>query len=203
MTETAVPYLSVSDLFLVCFTRKLNSSCPNGPVHETINYSDTKHFDETLLLQDLENLPWFLIESSANAYEALDKFTPLFLSVLEKHAPKKSRRVKHEIQSNWINPEIVQAIKTRNIRKIKILNNTKYGETVKSLINQSKTNYLSETISNNHNNPRQLWRNLHDKTGKRKNHKTAFINDEFGNTILDLEITANTFNKFFTSIYDK
>ena len=40
-------------------------------------------------------------------------------------------------------------------------------------------------------------------TGKRKNHKTASINDKFGNTILDPEITANTFSKFFTSIYEQ
>ena len=59
VTEIAVPYLSVSDHFPVCFTQKKHSSCPNGPVHKTINYRDTKHFDETLFLQDLKNLPWF------------------------------------------------------------------------------------------------------------------------------------------------
>ena len=67
----------------------MKSSCPNGPVHKTINYRDTKYFDETLFLQDLQNLPWFLIESSADANEASDIFTMLFLSVLENHAQKK------------------------------------------------------------------------------------------------------------------
>ena len=200
VTETAVPYLSVSDHFPVCFTRKMNSSCPNGPVHKTIDYRDTKQFDEILFLQDLENLPWFLIESSANANEAYDIFTTLFLSVLEKHASKKSCRVKHEIQTNWINPEILLAIKTRD-KYNKDKNTEQYKiwrYKGKSLINQSKTDYFSETINNNHNNPRQLWRNLHDITEKRKDHMTAFINDEFGNTILDTEITANTSNKFFS-----
>ena len=116
---------------------------------------------------------------------------------------KKSGRVKHEVQPNWINPEILQAIKTRDKHK-KDKNTEQYKiwqNKVKSLLNQSKTDYFSETINNNHNNPRQLWCNLHDITGKRQDHKTAFINDVFGNTILDPEITANTFNTFFTSIY--
>lgn len=114
-------------------------------------------------------------------------------------------RVKHEIQPNWINPEILQAIKTRDKNK-KDKNTEQYKiwrNKVKSFINHSKTDYFSETINNNHNNPRQLWRNLHDITEKRKDHQTAFINDEFGNTILDPEITANTFIKFFTSIYEQ
>ena len=203
MTETAVPQLSVSDHSPICFTPRMNTSCPNGHVHKTINYRDTKHFDEILFLQDLENLPWFLTESSADASEALDIFTTLFLSVLEKHAPKKSRRVKHEVQPSWINPDISQAIKTRD--KYKKDKNTEqykiWQNKVISLINHSKTDYFSETINNYYNNPRQLWRNLHDITGKRKDQQTAFINDEFGNTILDPEITANTFIKY--SIYEQ
>ena len=108
LTETAVPYLSVSAHFPVCFSRKMNSSCPTGPVHKTINYRDTKYFDETLFLQNLENSPWFLIESSVDANEALDIFTTLFLSDLETHVPKK-----HAVQPKWINPESLQAIKPR------------------------------------------------------------------------------------------
>ena len=83
VSETVVPYmyLSVSDHFPVYFTWKMNSACPNDPVRKTINYRDTKHFDETLFLQDLENCPWFLAEISADANEALDISTSLFLSV--------------------------------------------------------------------------------------------------------------------------
>lgn len=74
---------------------------------------------------------------------------------------------------------------------------------VKFLIQQAKTEFYSLTINNNHDNPRQLWQNLHDITGKSKNYHTAFINDDFGNTISDPEIAANTFNNFFTSVYEQ
>ena len=205
VSENAVPNFCLSDQFPVCFTRKMNSSCPNGPIHKTINYRDTKKFDETLFLQDLENRPWFMVNSSTDANEALEIFTTLFMSALQSHAPKKSRRVKHHVQPNWINPQILQAIKTRDKhKKDKNIEQYKHWRNkVKSLINQSKTDYFSETINNNHNNPRQLWKNLHDITGKRKDHQTAFINDDSGNTIFDPEITVNTFNRFFTSMYEQ
>ena len=170
VSENAVPNFCLSDHYPVCFTRKMNSSYPNGPVHKTINYRDTKYFDETLFLQDLENKPWFLVNHSADVNEALDIFTTLFTSVLQSHTPKKCRRVKHQVQPNWINPEILRAIKARDKYK-KDKNNQQFKlwrNKVKSLINHSKKNYFSETINNNHDNPRQLWKNLHDITGKKK-----------------------------------
>ena len=82
----------LSDHYPVCFTRKIYSSYPKGPVHKTINYRDTEYFDETLFLQDIENKPWFLVDHSADVNESLDIFTTLFTSVLQFHAPKNVKR---------------------------------------------------------------------------------------------------------------
>ena len=87
VSENAVPNFCLSDHFPVCFTRKMNSSCPNGPIHKTINYRDTKFIDEAVFLKDLENRPWFLVNSSTDANEALEIFTTLFMSALQFHAP--------------------------------------------------------------------------------------------------------------------
>ena len=53
VSENAVPNFCLSDHFPVCFTRKMNSSCPNGSIHKTMNYRDTKnlmklYFSKTL-----------------------------------------------------------------------------------------------------------------------------------------------------------
>lgn len=90
ITETKVPHFAVSDHYPVCFTRKTSTSYSSGPVHKSINYRDTRNFDEALFLQDLENLPWFMIYDSDNANSALDIFISLFNSVLNKHALKKA-----------------------------------------------------------------------------------------------------------------
>ncbi|MEW8547323.1 MAG: endonuclease/exonuclease/phosphatase family protein, partial [Candidatus Thiodiazotropha sp.] len=110
ITETKVPHFALSDHYPICFTRKTSSSCPSGPVHKFINYRDTKNFDETLFLQDLDNLTWFMIYEADTATNALDIFVSLFNSVLNKHALKKSRRVKNAVQPNWMNSEILSAM---------------------------------------------------------------------------------------------
>ena len=94
----------------------------------------------------------------------------LFHAILNKHAPKKSRRVKQAVQPHWINSEILDAMqkhykyqKENNIEQRNICRNK-----VKSLIKLAKTQFYSETINNNHKNPRQLRKNLHEITGKSK-----------------------------------
>ena len=74
---------------------------------------------------------------------------------------------------------------------------------MKSLIHKSKINYYSETINNNHKNPKQLWQNLHDVTSKSVSHSTNFFDDENGKPILDPEAIANRFNDHFTSVHKK
>ena len=135
---------------------------------------------------------------------ALDLFETLFQSVMNSHAPKKIRRVKRVLQPNWITADILEAIKTRD--KLKGENTEQYRHwrnKVKTLIQKAKTDFYSDTINNNQENPKQLWKNLHDLSGKSKNHQTSFINDESGNPIVDPEIAANTFNTFFTSVFEK
>ena len=59
------------------------------------------------------------------------------------------------------------------------------------------------TINNNHKNPKQLWQNLHDITGKSVKQSTNFIDDEDGIPIVDPEAIANRFNDHFTSLHEK
>ena len=138
-----------------------------------------------------------------NASDALDYFTNLFNSVLNKHAPKKKQRVKKSKQPNWINPEILSAIKKRDsFHKDKNMEQyCLWRNKVKTLIQSSKSNFYSESISNNHNNPKQLWQNLHDVTNLSTKQQISFINDENGNPMLDPDDTANKFNNFFTSLH--
>ena len=204
ITEHTVPHYSISDHFPICITRKMNNICESGPVHNSISYRDTRHLDEQQFLIDMENLPWFMIFEADDPNVALDLFETLFQSVMNSHAPKKIRRVKRVLQPNWITADILEAIKTRD--KLKGENTEQYRHwrnKVKTLIQKEKTDFYSDTINTNQENPRQLWKNLHDLTGKSKNHQTSFINDESGNPIVDPEIAANTFNTFFTSVFEK
>ena len=84
-------------------------------------------------------------------------------------------------------------------------NNSQYAlwrNRVKALIRNAKTRLYSESINTN-SNPRHLWKNLNDMTGKSTQSCTNFINDEDGSPILDPKLCANTFDNFFTSIHTK
>ena len=109
--------LAISDHYPVCNTRKLSKSFNKGPVHKFITYRDTKWFNETNFLYDLENQPWSVIDIFDDASDALDFFMGIFKSVLSNHAPKKQRRVKRQKQPNWVTNDILQARKMREIFK--------------------------------------------------------------------------------------
>lgn len=86
-----------------------------------------------------------------DASNALDFFTDIFNSVLSIHAPKKKRRAKRQTQPNWMNNDILHAMKNRdqyhqskNTEQYKIWRNK-----VKCLIQNSKTKFYSDNINNN------------------------------------------------------
>ena len=126
ITEHTVPHYSISDHFPICVTRKLNNTCESGPLHNSISYRDTRHLDEQQFLLDMENLPWFMIFEAEDPNVALDLFETFFQSVMNSHAPKKNRRVKRTLKPNWINADILDAIKTHD--KLKGNNTEQYRQ---------------------------------------------------------------------------
>ena len=73
----------------------------------------------------------------------------------------------------------------------------------KTLISNSKTQYFTKNINENKKNPKQLWKNLHELTNKSKEPQTPSIVSQQGEPILGPEETANSFNDFFTSVFQQ
>ena len=202
--NVTVPIYSISDHFPVCLSRKITKDFDKGPVHKFISYRDTKSFSEPAFVLDLEGQDWSVIDTCDNANDALDYFLVIFTKVLSKHAPEKKKRVKRSKQPNWMTNDISNAIKTRDRYKLKNTEQYRFWRNkTKSLIHNSKINYYTETINNKHKNPKQLWQNLHDITGKSVKQSIIFINDENGIPISDPEAIANRFNDHFTSVHEK
>ena len=109
-----VPIYAISDHFPVCLTRKITKDFDKGHVDKFISYRDTKSFDESAVVSDLDNQPWSVIDIFDNANDALDYFLTLFKSVLSKHAPEKKKRLKKEKQPNWMTKYISNAIRKRD-----------------------------------------------------------------------------------------
>ena len=61
---------------------------------------------------------WSNIESYGNVDNILDAWYSLFISVIDKHAPIKTHRIKNEIQPEWVTADILDKIKQRdNLKK--------------------------------------------------------------------------------------
>jgi len=208
ITDINVPVLSLSDHYPVCFTRKANAKTKlkQGSSHHKISYRALANFDETNFLEELKVQPWSDIERHNDPDDGLNLFIKLFSNVLNSHAPIKQKRVKRIQQPDWFNNNISFAIKQRDYAK-KVNNSQQYKfwrQKVKSTVTKSKKNFYNETINENKRDPKKLWKNLKDLTGKNATQsQNHFINDDHGNPIMDHQETAETFNNFFCNIFQR
>ncbi len=95
------------------FTRKIHGRVPQSK-HHTITYRSFKDFDETSFLNDLTSVPWNIVRLFEEPNDMVDTWSTLFLDVVNKQVPLKQHRVKRENQPQWLTPEIIDAIKSRD-----------------------------------------------------------------------------------------
>lgn len=200
-----VPSYSISDHYPVCITRKTYSNSTRGPVHKTISYRSLNHFNESKFLDDMSKQPWEIINDVEDLDIAVEKFIHLFKSVMDIHAPLRSKRVKRNNQPGWMNNEILGAIKMREFyhKKSDVANYKIWRQTVKRLILHSKQKFYQESINSNSKNPKLLWNSLNTLSGMKSQNQSSFINDSNDIPITSPEISANVFNDYFVSVFNK
>lgn len=201
--EVNIPKLSISDHYPVCFTRKIRYNTQNGPMHKVIKYRSMKTFNESSFRNSLENQPWSVLEAFDDPDDALDYFIQIFQSILNEHVPVKEKRVKHQNQPDWFNLEISEVIKARNKAKrsgnMELYKN--HRNKVSTLIFHAKKTFYSNVINKNKNNPKILWKNLKDLSGKSTVHQSNIIQDEKGTPIMDPKDAAEAFNHYFSNVF--
>ena len=205
IADIFVPCYIISDHYPVCLTRKLSNKTESDNQHKTITFRNMRHFDSLKFLEDLNAQPWQLLNFFENPNDALDFFMQLFETLLDKYAPKITKRVKRTLQPNWFNTEISEASKMRDYyhRILEMENYRIWRNKTKTLISNSKQQYFTKNINENKRNPKQLWKNLHDLTNKSKIQHAPTIVSQEGVPVLGPEETANSFNYFFTSVFQQ
>ena len=68
--------------------------------HKEIQYRTFKTFDKNAFLCDLSSAPWHHIEAFDNIDDILAACYSLSIAVIDKHAPIRTHRIKHEIQAD-------------------------------------------------------------------------------------------------------
>ena len=147
ITETFVPYYTISDYFPVCFSRKVNAKI-SKPDHITTSYRCFKTFDENLFLTDLSSCLEHFKSDRSTVDEDFAAWHSVIIQCLDKHAPIKIKRVKSSRHPAWYVPEIGKARKLRD--KYKRLNNwpdfKKYRNKTRNLIRDAKRKHFTDSV---------------------------------------------------------
>ena len=114
VVESFVPHLAVSDHYPVCFTRKTTKNQIKRGSHKSITYRCYKRFNDDSFLTELNDSLGRLNLKSTDVDKIFTDWNKIFLTVLDKHAPVKTKRVKKDTQPEWFNDEIKEAIKKRD-----------------------------------------------------------------------------------------
>ncbi len=126
----------------------------------------------------------------------------LFINVLDKHVPVRYHRVKRANQPDWVNSDILDAIKQRDKSKARndIENYRLLRNKVTSLMNAARKSSIERKIEDGQNNPSTIWKIF--KEFKPPNSRKSAINqlNIDGIEINDSETMSNSFNSFFTNV---
>ena len=151
----------------------------------------------------MQNASWDLVKVFEDTNDVVDTWSSLFLSIVDKHLPLKTHRVKFKQQPKWVTPDIIDAMKTRD--RYKALNNDTqrklWRNKVISLIKKSKKAQYSALITENNNKPGSICK-LFRKIGiKKTNRNNNIISINIGNDCTEDRFKiASEFNKFFVSV---
>ena len=198
---TSKPELYVSGVLPIGFSdhsaifgiRKLHRiPLPPPRIVEARNY---KHYDPALFCEDLNSIPWDILELDQTANDAWQSFKDLFLTAADEHAPLVARRVRGR-SVPWLTPEIKDLMHQRDHqhKKVMLTNKVLHWSNYKRLRNVVNTKmrkekcYYSSQLSNDQSS-KEMWRTLNKILPKQK--KSASRGSE--------TMSATNF-KFFLSI---
>ena len=120
----------------------------NDKVTNRYSIAVTKKFNEERFLTDLSESLNSVNLSNSDSDHNFKTWTTSFISVFNNHAPLKTKRVKHETQSDWINGDLKSAMKNRDTNhELKNWYQYKYwrNKTI-SLIKSSKKHFFARSI---------------------------------------------------------
>ena len=171
---------------LVIITTMLKS-CFNNIESKLLNYRDFKHFSQENFKEDLS-------EAVCDCGDSCDDFDRVFTSKLNKHAPKKKKRIRGN-SKHHVKNKVNKTKDPTDIKNYKIQRNY-----VANLNKNAKLEYFSKFESNDN---KPFWVNCKRYfTNKHGKADTDIVLSKNGELILKNNEMANIFNDYFGSIVE-
>ena len=114
LSDVTVPCTAISDHYPICFTRTTSKKTIKRKDHQTIQCRCFKTFSDEIFLRELSNALQTFNVTQNNSEKKLASWTQIFMTILSKHAPLKTKRVKRNNQPGWMNDDIKVAITQRD-----------------------------------------------------------------------------------------
>ena len=206
--SSGVIHLGISDHSLIYAIRKLNC-IPKTRAQTSVEYRNFKNFNAESFLSDLYILPWTEIDNKENVDAMWECWKSLFVQVLDKHAPLKTRRVRKRGSVPWINKDVRKKLFERDFLKRKAIKTNdesdwnKYKSSRNSAnfaLRQAKREYYITKFQNPKTNPRHAWQTINDILGRKNNTNTIHEIKHSGKTVSSNEELKEIFNEYFTNI---
>lgn len=192
--------LSLSDHYAVLLTYHNKSSKETERGHKVVRFRSTKSFKSDVFLDELQNAPWTNVYIQSDPNEALQVWYDTFTSVLDKHGPMVTKRVKHIQQPKWMTSEILEAIKKRQSFKANKMftEYRKQRNVVKYLIMKAKKNFYNSILSSSSTDHRKVWQCIKSLDPQKESANGPTVIEHQGQVFHNTRGIATTLNEHFT-----
>lgn len=117
--NSGVIHLGLSDHSLIYSIRKINSYSDKKPVR-IVHYRDFRSFSSMDFIHYLKLQPWQRLRYSKDSESTWLAWKEMFLTIVDKHAPLKRRRVKYRSMP-WVDRSIRKLMYERDRMKRKFV----------------------------------------------------------------------------------
>ena len=167
VSQKGVINVGVSDHQLIFCTRKI-SKIKTGGDHKYLNFCSLKNYTADYYKETLKQVDFPNYENFGDVNEAYSNFFQKLMTVIDKIAPYKSKRVKGNTQK-WFDGEVLEKLNLRNklFKKFKksrlhidkeLYKKSKYDAL--KLITSKKQAFFEEKLSETIGKPKELWESL-------------------------------------------
>lgn len=199
--------LGISDHCLVFAVRKIAIQCTKK--HKVVESRNFKNFQAESFRTDLSSMPWDNIKTFDNPNDMWQNWKDMFLTVIDKHAPLKKRRIRNK-KSPWLNSEIKRqmiardklkalAIKTNSSQNWADYKNAK--NRLNNAIKTTKSKYYLNRFKDLSGQPKEIWKTINEVMSRndKAEHNIHTITHKSSTFTNEAKI-AELFNEHFTEI---
>ena len=211
VVNSGVCHIGLSDHSLIYATRKI--AIPSKAKQRFVTSRSFKNFDNDKFCDDLNSLEWDTLKDMSNPNQMWETWKDMFLSVADRLAPMKTKRLRHK-RSPWLTSDIRKQMNRRNYLKSLAVktNNDEDWRNYKSITNEinrairkAKALHYKSQINNHSNNPKEIWKIINEVSSRSKNTNIniSSVKTELGNTITEAKELSEAFNTHFVEIGPK